>query len=121
MASVLRKGKKKPDGWKCVIFFFLSCRYSSDGALVAGGAMDGTLSVWDGGEAGKRLLRAEAHARAVRALAFAPDSPIVATASDDAQLRLWDARHAALVHSFSGHTGQVIILTVLVLFSFLFA
>lgn len=64
--------------------------------------------MWDGGEAGKRLLRTDAHARACRGVAFAPDSVVIATASDDGQLRLWDARHSALVHSFSGHRGPVL-------------
>jgi serine/threonine-protein kinase len=71
----------------------LCLAFSSDGALLASGHVDGGVHLWDmarGQEVSTRLR----HDALVGALAFSPDGATLATGSVDSNLRLWNVRAA---------------------------
>ena len=61
---------------------------SHDGTTLAAGHGDGGLDVWNITEQ-KAVLRASAHAKAVKSLAFTPDDSSLATAGADNKIKLW--------------------------------
>jgi WD40 repeat protein len=58
--------------------------------LLALVARDGSLQVWDIAS-GNSLVNFSAHAKGANSLSFSPNGQLVATAGNDAILRLWDA------------------------------
>ncbi|MFN8922502.1 MAG: WD40 repeat domain-containing protein, partial [Sphingobacteriia bacterium] len=52
-----------------------------------------------------RTLRG--HGLDVNAVAFSPDSKLLATASSDRTLRLWEVATGSLVRTLEGHTASV--------------
>lgn len=81
--------------------FVLSVAYSPDSKLLACGAMDGTVALFDV-QAGKLVHVLEGHYKPVRSIAFTPDSNMLLTACDDMHTHLYDVKNAALVEAFSG-------------------
>jgi WD40 repeat protein len=64
------------------------------------------LQLWDPAS-GKLTATLEGHKGAVYTAAWSPDGKLLATASSDKTVRLWDAAGKA-IHTFSGHEGQVL-------------
>jgi len=53
------------------------------------------------------VLELDGHLDGVRWLCFSPDGLLLASASNDHSVRLWDAKTGRLIHAFMGHTGRV--------------
>lgn len=63
--------------------------YSRDGAYVISGDSTGGVNVWDRGRS-KLLKRIRAHDDAITAIATAPNNNLIATASFDQTIKLWN-------------------------------
>lgn len=90
--------------------FVLCVAFSPDKQLLAAGAMDGSVAVWDMGSGGQ-LLHAgglKGHHKPVRSLAFTPDSKLLLTACDDMHTNLYDVHQGTLIDAFSGHESWVL-------------
>jgi WD domain, G-beta repeat len=69
---------------------FQDAAFSPDGRLLAAGALDGAVFVFDAAD-GTELAKLEGHTGSVRSLAFSPDGNLLATGSADTTVLLWDA------------------------------
>jgi WD40 repeat protein len=73
------------------------------GQGLASAGNDGTVKVWHAAS-GQELRPLEAHTRAVRSVAFSPDSTRLASAGDDTLVEVWDAASSQVLRSLQGHT-----------------
>ena len=55
----------------------------------------------------QRKLLLLGHKKAVNMVAFSPNSRVLATASDDKTVKLWDASNGQLITTLTGHKGRV--------------
>ncbi|NEP71779.1 MAG: TIR domain-containing protein [Okeania sp. SIO2G4] len=61
-------------------------------------------SVYSGSESN----RLQGHKNSIRSLSFSPDGKILASGSDDKQIKLWNMETGAEIRTFSGHDRSVI-------------
>ncbi|KAK4268837.1 hypothetical protein QN277_022070 [Acacia crassicarpa] len=88
--------------------FVLSVAWSPDGQRLACGSVDGAISVFDVARA-KFLHHLEGHTMPVRSLVYSPREPrLLFSASDDAQVHMYDAEGKTLVGAMSGHASWVL-------------
>src|SRR6516165_9176295 len=87
-------------------FLVTAVAISPDGLLVASGAIDGSVYIWN--VRSSTLVRVLAgHEHFVGDMAFAPDSRTLFTGSSDLTARLWDVRTGDELKVLKGHSASI--------------
>jgi len=89
---------KKHTEWVTAVSF------SPDGKFLASGDRNGGVMVWEGAT-GKEYNPLPGHKQAVTALAFMPG--VLASASTEGKITLWDVKEAKEIRSWTAHNGGV--------------
>ena len=83
-----------------------SVAFSPDGTLLASGAYDETVKLWDV-ETKENIATLEGHTDGVTSVAFSPDGTMLASAYYDDPLKLWDVATGAIIATLEGDTDWV--------------
>ena len=83
-----------------------SVSFSPDGAFLATGSNDGTVTLWDV-ETRTRIASLEGHADGIYSLSFTPDRALLATGSSDGTVTLWDVETWNPIASLESHTDGI--------------
>jgi hypothetical protein len=83
-----------------------SAAFSPNGKVVAVGADDGTVRIFDA-SAGSLLGTIDAHSAEVSGLAFAGKDDCLVSGSWDGSVKWWDLKTSALLAEHSRHSGKV--------------
>lgn len=88
----------------------LSCSFSADNRQIASGGMDKTIKIWNTVGDCKYTVQEDAHTDWVSNVRFSPDTknPVLATASWDGTIKIWDSNTMNLKNTFNGHTNAVL-------------
>jgi len=79
----------------------------SIGERLVSGSDDFTLFLWDPEKDKKPLARLTGHQQLVNDVKFSPDSRIIASASFDKSIRLWEAKTGKFITTLRGHVQAV--------------
>lgn len=85
----------------------LCAGFAPDSKLIATGASDGIVSIWDG-NSGVHLFDLKGHSGPVRSVAFGDDGQTLASGGDDKAVRIWDVLGRRLWAILEGHTSPVL-------------
>ena len=80
--------------------------FSPDGALIATGADDSTVRVWNANDGSVRHVLTK-HERRVNDVAFSPDGSQLLSASDDGSVLCWDVERGEGLYELAGHADHV--------------
>lgn len=88
----------------------LSCSFSADNRQIASGGMDKTIKIWNTVGQCKYTVQDDAHTDWVSCVRFSPETknPVLATASWDGTIKVWDSNTMSLKNTFNGHTNAVL-------------
>ena len=87
-----------------------STSFSADGRMLAAGAGDGRIYLWDvAAQPAPTVLTGHADSRSndVVSLSFSPDGRTLASGGADGTARLWDVASGKQIAIFTGHIGRV--------------
>eukprot|EP00039_Didymoeca_costata_P001378 m.51939 g.51939 ORF g.51939 m.51939 type:complete len:308 (-) comp10765_c0_seq3:744-1667(-) len=90
--------------------FCMSLAFSGDGNMVAAGTMDGKMTLFDTSTGKDNSILhtvSEAHEMPIRALNFS-GSTLLATGSDDSNIKLIDPREGGVAGTLTGHQSWVL-------------
>ena len=83
-----------------------SVTFSPDGTILASGALDPAIKLWDVATQTNIATRTR-FTSGVNSVSFAPDGGILASGSGDTVAHLWDAATWAIITTLQGHTDDV--------------
>ena len=81
-----------------------SVSFSPDGTLLASGADDDTVILWDVATR-KQIATLKGHTGEVTSVSFSPDGTLLASGADDDTVILWDVATRKQIATLKGHTG----------------
>ena len=80
---------------------------STDSGLLATGAMDGTVRVWNGKDKFKQLHVLDGPSESIEWLTWHPRGDILLAGSSDFTAWMWNGQSGEFMASFTGHAGSV--------------
>lgn len=80
--------------------------YSPDGRLLASGAKDGAVRLWDA-ETGELLATRKEHASCINSIDFSPDGEVFVTGSCDRFIKLWSVRDRQVIRTLPAQAAEV--------------
>ncbi|KAJ5973878.1 WD40-repeat-containing domain protein [Penicillium waksmanii] len=80
--------------------------FSPNGQLLASGADDNTIELWDP-RTGELRQTLKGHSSWITSVEFSPDGQMLASAACDDTVKLWDPRTGELRHTLDGHFNEV--------------
>jgi WD40 repeat protein len=83
-----------------------SVTFSPDQKLLATGAMDGQIRLWNVAD-GTQIIAWQAHDDWIRCVSFSSDGKLIASCGNDRMVRIWDSQTAKCLKIFRGHTDWV--------------
>ena len=83
-----------------------TAQFSPDDRLVATGAEDGILRLWEA-NSGRPVKEIKAHQGTINDLAFSPDGKLVVTVSGGNTAKAWDVQSGKLVGELGDHRRQI--------------
>ncbi|KAF9893455.1 hypothetical protein FE257_010767 [Aspergillus nanangensis] len=86
--------------------WFRLVAFSRDGQLLASGANDHTVKIWDP-RTGELRQTLKGHSAWVSSVSFSLDSELLASASFDQTVKVWDARTGELCRTLGGYLDEI--------------
>ena len=79
----------------------------SEPERLVSGSDDFTLFLWLPEKEKKSTARMTGHMQLINEVKFSPDTRLIASASFDKSVKLWDGRTGKFITSFRGHVNRV--------------
>jgi len=86
--------------------FITAVSFSPDGKLLASGADDRTIKLWEM-PSGKFVMRLKGHKHDVTAVSFSPDGKLLASGAHGKTIKLWEIPSGKLLKTLEGHKDDV--------------
>jgi ribosome assembly protein 4 len=80
---------------------------SNNKELLVSGSDDFTLFLWEPTDNKKSLARMTGHQQLINDVRFSPDMRLIASASFDKSVKLWDGRSGKFITTLRGHVSRV--------------
>jgi len=86
---------------------YREARGSNESERLVSGSDDFTMYLWEPGTSKQPIARLTGHQQLVNQVQFSPDGRLIASASFDKSIKLWNGRSGAFIASLRGHVQAV--------------